>query len=252
MHRLTQLLNVRFEERLAERTRIAQELHDTFLQGLLSVSMQLQVAADQLPDNSPARATMNRVLEVMGPVIEEGRNTIRGLRSSIENASDLTSSLSRIPEELGKPGVDFRVLVEGVALPLRPTIRDDVYRIGREALLNAVRHSQASKIDLQLEYAPNQLRIVVHDDGCGIDPQALHSGRNGHLGLSVMRERAEKIGARVKVLSRVGGGTEVELRVPSNIAFESKPSSLASGWFTRLRWQHKKTGESESNGRVRK
>ncbi len=252
MHQLTQLLNVRFEERLAERTRIAQELHDTFLQGLLSVSMQMQVAVDQLPDNSPARATMNRVLEVMGPVIEEGRNTIRGLRSSIENANDLTSSLSRIPQELSKPGVDFRVFVEGVALPLRPTIRDDVYRIGREALLNALRHSQASNIDLQLVYSPNQLRIVVHDDGCGIDPQVLHSRRNGHLGLSLMRERAEKIGARVKVLSRVGGGTEVDLRVPSNIAFESNPSSLMSIWLTRLRWQHKKTSESESNGRVRK
>jgi len=235
MDRLTQLLNVRFEERLTERTRIAQELHDTFLQGLLSVSMQLQVAMDQLPDNSPARTTMNRVLQLMGPVIEEGRNTIRGLRSSIENPNDLTSSLSRIPQELGKPGVDFSVVVEGAALPLRPAIRDDVYRIGREALVNAFRHSQASNINLQLEYSPNQLRIVVHDDGCGIDPQVQPSGRDGHLGLSGMRERAEKIGARVKVLSRAGSGTEVELRVPSDIAFGSRSSSLVSKWFTGFR-----------------
>jgi len=239
MHQLTQLLNVRFEERLAERTRIAQELHDTFLQGLLSVSMQLQVAMDQLPDNSPARTTMNRVLQLMGPVIEEGRNTIRGLRSSIENPNDLTSSLSRIPQELGKPGVDFSVVVEGAALPLRPAIRDDVYRIGREALVNAFRHSQASNINLQLEYSPNQLRIVVHDDGCGIDPQVQPSGRDGHLGLSGMRERAEKIGARVKVLSRAGSGTEVELRVPSDIAFGSRSSSLVSKWFTGFRGPEK-------------
>src|SRR5260370_14785237 len=118
---------------------------------------------------------MNRVLEVMGPVIEEGRNTIRGLRSSIENANDLTSSLSRIPHELGKPGIDFRVVVEGAPLPLRPAVRDEVYRIGREALINAFRHSGAASIDLQLEYAPNQLRILVQDDGRGIDPQVLHS-----------------------------------------------------------------------------
>jgi len=237
MHQLTQLLNVRFEERLAERTRIAQELHDTFLQGLLSVSMQLHVAVDELPDNSPARVTMNHVLEVMGPVIEEGRNTIRGLRSSIENANDLTSSLSRIPQEVGRPGVDFRVVVEGAPLPLRPAVRDEVYRIGREALTNAFRHSAAGRIALHLEYAPNQFRILVHDDGCGIDPQILQSGRDGHLGLSGMRERAEKIGARVKVLSRAGGGTEVEFRLPSDIAFESHPSSLAWKWLTGFRRQ---------------
>jgi len=239
MHQLTQLLNVRFEERLAERTRIAQELHDTFLQGLLSVSMQLHVAMDQLPDNSPARGTMNHVLEVMGPVIEEGRNTIRGLRSSIENPNDLASSLSRILQELGKPGVDFRVVVEGAPLPLRPAVRDEVYRIGREALTNAFRHSAAGRIALHLEYAPNQFRILVHDDGCGIDPQVLHSGRDGHRGLSGMRERAEKIGARVKVLSRAGGGTEVDFRLPSDIAFESHPSSLASKWLPGFRRQQR-------------
>ena len=235
MHQMTQLLNVRFEERLAERTRIAQELHDTFLQGLLSVSMQLHVAMDQLPDNSPASATMNHVLEVMGPVIEEGRNTIRGLRSSIENADDLASSLSRIPQEVGKPGVDFRVVVEGAPLPLRPAVRDEVYCIRREALTNAFRHSSAGRVALHLEYAPNQFRILVHDDGCGIDPQILQSGRDGHSGLSGMRQRAEKIGARVKVLSRAGGGTEVEFRLPSDIAFESHPSSLVWKWLTGLR-----------------
>jgi len=174
-------------------------------------------------------------LDLISQVVQEGRNTLRGLRSSIDSAQDLQSSLSRIPQEMGKPGAGFRVVVEGTALPLRPTVRDDVYRIGREAVVNAFRHSQANNINLQLEYSPNELRIVVRDDGCGIDPQVLHSGRDGHLGLPGMRERAEKIGAKVKVLSRIGGGTEVELRVPSNTAFESHPSSLVSKWLTGLR-----------------
>jgi signal transduction histidine kinase len=87
--------------------------------------------------------------------------------------------------------------------------------------MNAFRHSDANNIDLHLEYAPNQLRILVLDNGRGIDSQVLHSGRDGHWGLSGMQERAENIGARVKVLSRVGRGTEVELRVPRDIAFES-------------------------------
>jgi signal transduction histidine kinase/ligand-binding sensor domain-containing protein len=252
MHQLARLFHVRFEERLAERTRIAQELHDTLLQGVLSVSMQLHVAVDQLPDDSPARTTMNRVLQLMGQVIDEGRNTLRGLRSSIESAHDLKNSFSRIPQELGKQEVDFRVVVEGAALPLRPAVRDEVYRIGREALVNALRHSGAGKIDLHLEYAANQLRILVQDDGCGIDPQVLQSSRNGHRGLSGMRERAERIGGKLRVLSCTGGGTEVELRLPSAIAWESHRTSPASEWFTGLYRRHRERTQSESDKRVGK
>jgi signal transduction histidine kinase len=237
LRQMSKVLNRVFEERLAERARVAQELHDTLLQGVLSTSMHLHVAVDQLPADSPALPAMNHVLELMSQVVQEGRNTLRGLRSSIDSAQDLQSALSRIPQEVGKPGGNFRVVVEGTALPLRPTVRDDVYRIGREALVNAFRHSQARNIDLYLEYSPNQLRIVVRDDGCGIDPQVLHSGRDGHLGLPGIRERAENIGAKVKVLSRVDGGTEVELCVPSNIAFESRPSGLMSKWLAGFRRQ---------------
>lgn len=237
MHQVMRLLNVRFEERLAERTRIAQDLHDTLLQGVLSASMQLHVAVDQLPDNSPARAPMNRVLQLMGQVVDEGRNTLRGLRAPTDGAHDLETSFSRVPHELGNQAAGFRMVVDGVPLPLRPAIRDDIYRIGREALVNAFRHSGASNVDLHLEFAAHQLRILVQDDGCGIDPRVLQSGRDGHWGLRGMRERAERIGARVRVLSRAGGGTEVELRVPSNVAFESNRSSLGSGWFTRLLWR---------------
>jgi signal transduction histidine kinase len=232
LHQMSKKLNLRFEERLAERTRVAQELHDTLLQGVLSASMQLHVAVDQLPENSAVRPALDRVLQLMRQVIDEGRNTVRGLRSSIENAADLKSSLSRLPDELGRQeGTDFRVVVEGTAVPLRSIVRDDVYSIGREAVVNAFRHSKASNIGVQLEYAASQLRILVRDDGCGIDPRVLESGRDGHWGLSGMRERAERIGAKLKVLSRVGGGTEVELRVPNNVAFESHDSNSASKLF---------------------
>jgi signal transduction histidine kinase len=235
LHQISRKLSLRFEERLVERVRVAQELHDTLLQGVLSASMQLDVAVDQLPPDSPALPAMNRVLQLMGQVIDEGRNTLRGLRSSIESADDLKSSLSRIPSELGaEQGVDFRVVVEGLALPLRSTIRDDVFGIAREALVNAFRHSRASSINLRLGYLASQLRVVVWDDGCGIDPQVLRSGRDGHCGLLGMRERAERVGAKVRVLTRVGSGTEVELRVPSDVAFESHPSRPVHRWFTRL------------------
>jgi signal transduction histidine kinase len=235
IYQVTRKLNLRFEERLAERTRVAQELHDTLLQGVLSASMQLHVAVDQLPENSAARPAFNRILQLMGRVIDEGRNTLRGLRSSVEVTQDLKNSFSRVPEEVGMAeGIDFRVVVEGASLPLRSLVRDDIYSIGREALVNAFRHAQASRIDVQLDYAPRQLRVLVRDDGCGIDTNVLKSGRDGHWGLSGMRERAGRIGGRLKVLSRAGAGTEVELCVPGDIAFESSSSSSAPRWLSGL------------------
>lgn len=234
IRRMARQLSVRFEERLAERTRIAQELHDTLLQGLLSISMQIHVAADQLPDESPARATLDQVKGLMAQVIKEGRNTIRGLRSSIQSPNDLVTSFSQIPLELGDKGVNFRLIVEGASVALRPAIRDEVYRIGREALVNALRHSRARNINLHLEYAPDQLRIVLDDDGCGIDSQVLQSGRDGHWGLSGMRERADNIGGKLRIMSRVGGGTDVELRLDSHLAFESAPASLTSKLAAKL------------------
>jgi len=229
---VTRQMNLRFEERLAERTRIAQELHDTLLQGLLSMSMHLHVAMDQLPEGSPARATLSRVMELMGPAIEEGRNTIRGLRSSIEHPEELISSLTQIPHEFGDQAVDFRVIVEGSSVPLRNSIRDEVYRIGREALVNALRHSGATKISLRLEYATEQFRMFVEDNGRGFDRSLLSSRHDRHSGLSSMRDRAERIGGKLRLKSRAGIGSEVELRVPAHIAFEAVPSRLPPKWRT--------------------
>src|SRR5262252_661261 len=95
-------------------------------------------------------------------------------------------------------------------MSLRSTIHDDVYSIGREALLNAFRHSGATAVAVELEYALKQMRIVVRDNGCGIDKHVLQAGRDGHFGLTGMRERAKRIGARLKVWSRPAAGTEVE------------------------------------------
>jgi len=230
LYQVSRKLSLRFEERLAERTRVAQELHDTLLQGVLSASMQLHVAVDQLPADSPVLPAMNHVLALMGQVVQEGRNTLLGLRSSSDSADDLKSSLLRIPGELGAQKAAFRVVVEGLSVPLRRAILDDVYRIGREALMNAFCHSHASSIDVHLEYSTNELRMVVRDDGCGIDSKVLQFGKDGHWGLPGMRERAERIGASLRVLSRPGHGTEVELRLPGEIAFESHLSPHPKWW----------------------
>lgn len=222
VHELRTQLTLRFEERLAERTRIAQDLHDTLLQGFLSASMQLHVANDHIAEDSPAKPLVRRVLQLMGQVIEEGRDAVRGLRSTSGNADDLETAFTQAGQEFGNEKVkDCRVIVDGTPKQLHPIIRDEAYRIGREALANAFRHSQANKIQIELEYSAKQLRILVRDDGIGIDPEVLQSGRDGHWGLAGMRERAESIGARLKVFSRANAGTEVELTIPSQVAFVS-------------------------------
>jgi ligand-binding sensor domain-containing protein/signal transduction histidine kinase len=231
---LTKQLNMRFDERLAERTRIAQELHDTLLQGFLSASMQLHVAADHLPPDSPAKPLINRVLELMSKVTDEGRNVLRGLRSTQRSSLDLEQAFSQIRQEFPvQSQIGFRVIVEGTARPLRPIIRDEVYLIGREALSNAFRHSNASEIEVELEYAAHHLRVLVRDNGGGIDPEVLRAGREGHWGLSGMKERTGRIGGRLRVLSREAAGTEVELSVPGQIAFEVRSGNGVAGWLAK-------------------
>jgi ligand-binding sensor domain-containing protein/signal transduction histidine kinase len=238
-------LALQYEERLNERTRIAQDLHDTLLQGFLSTSMQLHVADDKLPDDSPAKPQIKRVLEIMKQVIEEGRNAVRGLRSDGQDSLSLEEALSRVPQKLtSHEQTAFKVVVEGRARPLYPITQDEVYRIGHEALMNAFRHAKAGNIEVTVEYSGSHLRLLVTDDGRGINSKVLQSGREGHWGLSGMRERAKKIGAQLKVRSRDGAGTEIELFVPGRIAFE-KESNDKLNWFSRLSARKSKEGGSE-------
>jgi signal transduction histidine kinase len=215
---LTRQLNVRFEERLAERTRIAQELHDTLLQGVLSASMQLHSAVDDLPADTPNRQELERVLLMMSRVSDEGRVAVRGLRT--ESGDDLAQAFCRVQQEYAsRNGADFEVTVEGRVRTIHPLIRDEVYRIGREALVNAFRHARATRIEVELEYNPRHLRMLIRDDGSGVDPKILQAGRDGHWGLRGMRERALRIGGQLTLSSRAASGTEVELLLPASVAF---------------------------------
>ena len=235
LRQVTNQLSLRFQERLTERGRIAQELHDTLLQGFLSASMQVHVAADSLPADSQAKATLTRALELMQQVIEEGRNAVRGLRSTESPSLNLEDAFARIQQEVGPQPQNavqaaFRVIVQGEPRPLQPVLRDEVYRIGREALINAFRHARAKNIEMELNYASKRLSMLVRDDGRGIDPKILSSGKDGHWGLSGMRERADRIGAQLHVMTSASAGTEIELSVPGNIAFQSDPSPMLT-WF---------------------
>ena len=219
--RVMRELNLKFEQRLAERTRIAQDLHDTLLQGLLSASMQLHAANEQLPPDSPGKPRVSRVLELMDHVIDEGRNAVRGLRTSTADPLELEQAFARIQEELPTAtGINYQLTAEGTSRPLKQAIRDEVYRVGHEALINAFRHAQATKIELEMQYTAKSFKVLVRDDGIGIDESVIKQGKEGHWGLSGMRERSQEIGGKLKVWSRAGAGTEIELTIPAQIAYE--------------------------------
>jgi ligand-binding sensor domain-containing protein/signal transduction histidine kinase len=257
LHQVTAQLNLRSAERLTERTRIAQELHDTLLQGFLSASMQVHVAADILPADSQAKPILARAIQLMGQVIDEGRIAVRGLRSSPSITLDLEHAFSIIPRELvpeptagtraGSPP-EFQVIVDGERRPLRPLLRDDVYRIGREAVANAFRHARAKNIELELKYSPRSLRLLVRDNGCGIDPKILRSGRDGHWGLSGMKERADRIGAPFHVWSSASAGTEIELTVPGQIAFVDGRTPRFAGFKNPFRRRGESLRREAKNG----
>jgi signal transduction histidine kinase/ligand-binding sensor domain-containing protein len=221
----------RLEERLIERERIARDLHDTLLQGLLGSSLQLALANDQIPPGDAAKPLVVKVLKLLRQMIDEARDAVSDLRNLSSTDSDLRIAFSQIPQNLAiDEKIEYRLIIEGTPRLLHPLIQDEVYRIGREALLNAFRHSHASLIELTVDYASENLHLIVRDNGRGIQPEILRSGREGHWGLSGMRERSEKMGAKLNVVSVADEGTKIDLSIPAIAAYEAPTSRVLMYW----------------------
>jgi signal transduction histidine kinase len=226
-------LTLRFEERLSERTRIARELHDTLLQSFQALMLHFQTVNDLLPPGA-AKEAFEKVLDRADKAIVEGRDAIQNLRSSTTSTNELAEALTALGEELagtrdgGRGSTTFRVSIEGMPRDLHPILRDDIYRIAREALRNAFRHAQANRIEAEITYGGRVLRLRIRDDGKGIDSKLLDTGRDGHWGLPGMRERAHEIGAQIDIWSEVGAGTEVELSIPGSIAYGTSLTKVLS------------------------
>ena len=204
--------------RIAERERIAQDLHDTLLQSVQGLIMKFSALTMRIPPEDTTRHEMEKTLSQANEVVKEGRDRIRNLRSSGASRGDLAAALKRVAEEVS-PGstTSFKMLVEGDARELHPMVLDESYYIGREALINAFRHSGGSHIEVQITYYPRQLRLRVQDDGRGIDPAVLEKrGRENHWGLPGMQERAQRIGAEVKLSSRPTATAYQVFRARSN------------------------------------
>ena len=222
-------LNARLEERLAERERIARDLHDTLLQGFQGLILRFHDAMMTIPEREPARQLMESALDRADEVLEEGRDRVVNLHACFDEAGDLAKSLALAGDEIANGSeVKVSVTAEGQAQTLDPMALDEIYCIGREAMVNAVRHSKGRSVEVEVDYAAWELRLRIRDDGRGIDPNILRSGRAGHIGLAVMRERAERIGGQLDIVSGPGAGTEIELKVPAAKAYRGILAE--SGW----------------------
>ena len=222
--RVAQQLKLRFEDRAGERTRIARDLHDTLLQSFHGLMLRLQVVQKLLPEGK-AKEQLEQTMERADQAIAEGRNAVYDLRSSATATNDLSEALDAVGNELsiGNEAV-FSLVVEGSPKNLHPIIRDEIYRISREALCNAFKHADAHHIEVEISYGERELRLRIRDDGKGIPAEILEEGQPGHYGLPGMRERAKQIGAELTMWSRAGMGTEIELRLAGSIAYRTPPS----------------------------
>jgi signal transduction histidine kinase/ligand-binding sensor domain-containing protein len=239
LRQIAREFNAGLEARVNERTRIARELHDSLLQGFHGMMFRLQAVRDMLPGRaSEAMQALDIALERGDKAIAEGRDTVSNLRKSIDGDHDIAQALTALGEELAaQSGSDsvprLRVLLEGKQRELNPMLRDEIYRIAREALRNAFRHAKAQKIEAEITYGDSEFLLHVRDDGLGIDSEvANHGARAGHWGLPGMRERAKSFGGNLEVWSEHGAGTEIELRVPAPIAY-GRSEARRRFWFLR-------------------
>jgi signal transduction histidine kinase len=246
VRQLAHQFNMTLEARVSERTRIARELHDTLLQSFQGLMLRFQSVLKILPERPlEARQRLESALDQATEAIAEGRDAVQGLRTSAFETNDLANGITAIGEDLtsntsdlDSPAID--VEVEGAPRTLNPVVRDEAYRIAGEALRNAFRHARARRITVELQYDKRQFRLLVRDDGKGLDEEAIQRQPAGHFGLPSMRERAEDVGGRLEVRSRVDSGTEVELSIPGAIAYGG---SARRSWLSKVL-----TGSSQDHG----
>jgi signal transduction histidine kinase len=234
----TARIQERLGARLEERERIARELHDTLLQGVQGLMLRFQGIMKTLPADQPTHKMMNDALDRADELMLQARQGVKDIRAAGMAESDLPDMLKSCAEDLRQDhAASIKLTFAGTPRPLDVTVCAEVYRIAREAMTNAYQHSGAPNIEVDVTYESDYFRVSVRDDGQGIEPRLLSIGKAGHWGLSGMRERAEKIGGRLRILSQRATGTEVELTVPGRLAYAKTVSP--SLWDKIKRWNSK-------------
>lgn len=234
VRQVTAALQDRLEARVFERERIARDLHDTLLQGVHGLMLRFQAVLSQVPADGAAACAMEQALGRADEVLAEGRARVRDLRRSTQASADLGQALAALGlDVVAGSGIAYATTIAGEVQPLHPVVRDEAYWIAHEAVVNAVRHADARSIEAEVSFSRTGLTIRIRDDGTGIDERKADEGRAEHFGLRGMRERAGRIGGQLKVWSRPGAGTEVELHAPASTAFATA-ATRARGWWQRF------------------
>jgi signal transduction histidine kinase/ligand-binding sensor domain-containing protein len=236
-------LRSRFEERLEERARVAQDLHDNLLQDVMGISLQLEIADELTPEESAGKPVLQRALALCASTLAGGRGVLTMLRTTMLSREELLRAVAVAAEPF--PEARRRAVhlsADGEELPVRATVGEEMIQIAREALRNALQHTQG-EVRLSLHSMPGRLRLVVEDEGDGIAPEIQDDGIAGHFGLRGMRERAARIGATLSFRSRTEHGTRVELDVPADMVF-AHTESMQRRWtrFVKRRKEATKHG----------
>jgi signal transduction histidine kinase len=207
----------RLQERLSERERIARELHDTLLQGMQGLILEVQAAANT---REPSRQALNEALDRADALLAEARDRVKDLRGSAAAPVSLRQRLLETVEHVSaEERAKLHVIERGTPRDLYPSVREEAVSIASEAMMNALRHAAATTIEIEVSYERRCLRINVRDDGRGMEGSIIQDGREGHFGLVGMQERTRRIRGHLNIWSRPGAGTEVSLTVPASIAY---------------------------------
>lgn len=211
----------RLQERLSERERIARELHDTLLQGMQGLILEVQAVANKADAGESSRQALNDALDRADALLAEGRDRVKDLRSAapLSLREQLLEAIEHVP---AAERARLRAIEKGSPRDLHPIVREEALSIASEAMANALRHAAAATIEIEVSYERRCLRINVRDDGRGMETELLRAGRAGHFGLLGMQERAQRIRGQLSIWSRPGAGTEVSLVVPAGMAYARK------------------------------
>ena len=217
VRQISRQMSARFEERLAERTRVARELHDTFLQTVQGSKLVVDHALKDSSNHERVVKALEQLSKWLDQATEEGRTALNSLRSTTTQKNNLVESFRRAIDECSSGGsAEISFSVTGNPREVHPVVRDEIYRIGYEALRNACVHSGADRLEVTLEYA-HDLTLRISDNGVGMEADVVEQGREGHFGLQGMRERAERIGGKFSIVSAANSGTVITLVVPGHM-----------------------------------
>jgi signal transduction histidine kinase/ligand-binding sensor domain-containing protein len=215
-------LQSRFEERMSERTRIAQDLHDNLVQEVMGISLQLEIADEVTSPGSTAKGPLRRALDLSRTALANGRSALHVLRQRPFSNADIESTLRDTVQSMTGLQEAIQILSSGKERPIRPVPGEEMVHIVREALRNAIWHAGQNNVVVNSEYGDHYHQFTVHDNGPGISESILKGGKPGHFGIPGMRERAARIGASLTVSSSPSTGTQWMLRVPAQVAYESQ------------------------------